>query len=160
MMKSRFSLCIGFDQGRIYQSKCRLNSRDITLRPRQNGCHFPDDIFKCILVNGSVWISLKLSLKFVPKIQINDIPGLVQIMAWRRPGDKPLSEPMMVKFINAYMRHSASMRYMYQRHYDRRPLLGKCSQNYCSINNPVIKHIQLPVIYLTIIISTPADGLA
>ena len=30
-------------------------------------------------------------------------------MAWRRPVDKPLSEPMMVKFIDAYMRHSASM---------------------------------------------------
>ena len=27
---------------------------------------------------------------------INDIPALVQILAWRRPGDKPLSEPMMV----------------------------------------------------------------
>ena len=35
-------------------------------------------------------------LKFVSKGQINDIPALVQIMAWRRPGDKPLSEPMMV----------------------------------------------------------------
>ena len=32
----------------------------------------------------------------VPKGQINNIPALVQIMAWRRPGDKPLSEPMMV----------------------------------------------------------------
>ena len=28
---------------------------------------------------------------------INNIPSLVQIMAWRRPGDKPLSEPMMVR---------------------------------------------------------------
>ena len=40
---------------------------------------------------------------------INDIPTLVQIMAWRRPGDKPLSEPMMTQFNDAYMRHSASM---------------------------------------------------
>ena len=38
----------------------------------------------------------KISLKFVPKGQINNIPALVQIMAWRRSGDKPLSEPMMV----------------------------------------------------------------
>ena len=30
-------------------------------------------------------------------------------MAWRRPGDKPFYEPMMVNFIEAYMRHSASM---------------------------------------------------
>ena len=28
-------------------------------------------------------------------VSINNIPALVQIMAWRRPGDKPLSEPMM-----------------------------------------------------------------
>ena len=41
-------------------------------------------------------ISLKIPLKFVPKGPINNIPALVQIMAWRRPGDKPLSEPMLV----------------------------------------------------------------
>ena len=52
--------------------------------------------FKCIFLNENVWISLKISLKFVPKGLINNIPSLVQIMAWRRPGDKPLSEPMMI----------------------------------------------------------------
>ena len=67
-----------------------------TLRPRQNCHHFADDIFKCIFLNENVWISLKISLKFVPTVQINNIPALVLIMAWRRPGDKPLSEPMMV----------------------------------------------------------------
>ena len=68
-----------------------------TLRPRQNGRHFPDDIFKCIFLNENVKISIKISLKFVPKGPINNIPALVQIMAWRRPGDKSLSEPMMVR---------------------------------------------------------------
>ena len=67
-----------------------------TLRPRQHGRHFADDIFKCIFLNENVWISIKISLKFVPKGPINNIPALVQIMAWRRPGDKPLSEAMMV----------------------------------------------------------------
>ena len=70
-----------------------------TLRPRQNVIHFPNDIFKCIFVNETVWISIKISLKFVPKVRINNIPALVQIMAWRRPGDKPLSEPKMVSFL-------------------------------------------------------------
>ena len=56
----------------------------------------PDDIFKCIFLNEYVWILLNISLKFVPKVRINNIPALDQIMAWRRPGDKPLSEPMMV----------------------------------------------------------------
>ena len=69
-----------------------------TLRPRQNGRHFPDDIFKCIFLNENVWISIKISLNFVPKDPINNISALVQIMAWRRPGDKPLSEPMMVQW--------------------------------------------------------------
>ena len=62
-----------------------------TLRPGQNGRHL-----KCIFLNENIWIPIKISLKFVPKGSINNIPALVQIMAWRRPGDKPLSEPMMV----------------------------------------------------------------
>ena len=67
-----------------------------TLRPRQNGRHFTDDIFKCIFLYENVWIPIWISLKFGPKGPINNIPALVQIMAWRRSGDKPLSEPMMV----------------------------------------------------------------
>ena len=71
---------------------CNIN----TLRPRQNGRHLPDNIFKYIFFNENVWISLKISLTFVPKVPINNILALVLIMAWRRPGNKPLSEPMMV----------------------------------------------------------------
>ena len=68
-----------------------------TLRLRQNVCHFPDDIFERIFLNENVSISLKISLKFVPKVRINYIPTFVQIMAWHWPHDKPLSEPMLVK---------------------------------------------------------------
>ena len=50
-----------------------------TLRPRQNGCHFPDNIFKWIFLNKHVWIKIKISLKFVPKVPINNIPALVLI---------------------------------------------------------------------------------
>ena len=53
--------------------------------------------FKHIFVNENVRISIKISLKFVSIGPINKIPTLVQIMAWRRPGDKPLSELMMVR---------------------------------------------------------------
>ena len=70
-----------------------------TLRPRQNGRHFADDIFTWIFVNENIWILIKISLKFVPKGIINYIASLVQIMAWRRPGDKPLSEPLMVNLL-------------------------------------------------------------
>ena len=74
------------------ESDCYFN----TLRPRQNGRHFADDIFKCIFLNENVWISIKVSLKFVPNGLINNMPALVQIMAWRRSGDKSLSESMML----------------------------------------------------------------
>ena len=67
-----------------------------TLRLRQNGRRFADDTFKRIFLNENVRISIKISLKFVPKGPINNIPALVQILAWRRSGDNPLSEPMMV----------------------------------------------------------------
>ena len=69
------------------------------LRPRQHGCHFPGDIFRCIFLNENAWIPIKISLKLVPKGPINNIPAMVQIMAWRRPGDKPLSEPMVVSWL-------------------------------------------------------------
>ena len=68
-----------------------------TLRPRQNGHLFADDTFKRIFLNENIRISIKISLKFVPKCLINDIPALVLIMAWRRTGDKPLSEPMLAR---------------------------------------------------------------
>ena len=74
------------------QSVMAINS----LRPRQHGSHFADDTFKPIFLNENIRISIKILLKFVPKVPINNIPALVQIMAWRQPGDKPLSEPMMV----------------------------------------------------------------
>ena len=70
-----------------------------TLRPRQHGRHFADGTFKRIFLNKNVEISIKISLKFVPKGRINNISALVQVMAWRRPGDKPLSEPMVVRLL-------------------------------------------------------------
>ena len=66
-----------------------------TLRPRQNGRHFADGILKCIFLNENIWIPIEISLKFVPQGPINDIPSLVQIMAWRLPGAMLLSGPMM-----------------------------------------------------------------
>ena len=53
-----------------------------TLRLRQNGWHFTDDIPKCIFLNENLGISTQISLKFVPKGPIDIMPALVQIMAW------------------------------------------------------------------------------
>ena len=70
-----------------------------TLRLRRNGQYCPGEIFKCIFLNENIWISIHISLKFVPKGQIDNIPALVQMMAWRRSGDKPLCEPMVVSLL-------------------------------------------------------------
>ena len=83
----------------ILQILCNIFLAFNTLRPRQNGCLFADDIFKRIFLNENVWISITISLKFVHMVRINNITALVQIMAWRRPGDKPLSELMMVSLL-------------------------------------------------------------
>ena len=45
---------------------------------------------------SNVWISLKISLKLVPKVPIDNSPALFLDNGLARPGDKPLSEPMMV----------------------------------------------------------------
>ena len=70
---------------------------------------FADDIFICIFLNENIWISIKMSLKFVPKGPINNISALVQIMDWRQTGGKPISEPMTAYFTGAYIRHPALM---------------------------------------------------
>ena len=68
----------------IYDDCLTKSNKQIT----QNSRHFADDIFKRILLNDNVQISINVSLKFVHKGPINNIPVLVQIMAWRRPDDK------------------------------------------------------------------------
>ena len=67
-----------------------------TLGQWQNGRHLANDIFKCIFLNGNLWIPIEISLKFVPRGPIDNIPALVQLMPWQYPRVKPLSEPMMV----------------------------------------------------------------
>ena len=64
-----------------------------------------DDIFKWIFLNENGRISIKISLQFVPRSPIDNKPTLVQVMAWCRSGDKPLPEPLMTNFTDAYMRH-------------------------------------------------------
>ena len=53
------------------------------LRPRQNGCHFPH-IFKWIFLN--VWISIKISLKFVPWEDNGLAPTQQQAIIWINDG--------------------------------------------------------------------------
>ena len=85
----------------IKSSGCTSGRSSInTLRPGQNGCHFCRRQFQMyFFLNENVWIMIQISRKFVPKGPINNIPALVQIVVWRRPGNKPLFEPVMVSLL-------------------------------------------------------------
>ena len=78
----------------------KLRSVNI-LKPRQNGRHLADNIFKYIHFNENFWIIHKISPKYVPYGFNNKMTALVQIMAWCRTGDEPLSEPMLVCFTDS-----------------------------------------------------------
>ena len=69
-----------------------------TLMMRQNGRNFPD-ISRCVFLYENVWILIKISPRFAPKGPINNIAALVQVRAWHWPGDKPLSEQMIVRLL-------------------------------------------------------------
>ena len=58
--------------------------------------HWEDNV-KCIFLNKNIWVLLTISLKFIPNVQINNIPALIPIMARRYTGEKPLLETMIVK---------------------------------------------------------------
>ena len=64
-----------------------------------------DGNFKCIFFNENYWIPIRISLKFVPMSAIDNKPAMVQGMAWHRRNNKPLPEPMLTQFTDAYMRH-------------------------------------------------------
>ena len=55
------------------------------------------------------WILDTNSSEYVLLGLINDIIALIQVMAWRRTGEKPFCESMVVCFADAYMRRSASV---------------------------------------------------
>ena len=77
-----------------------------TLRLRQNGRRdFPDDIFKCIFLNENVWISIKISLKFVPKDPINNIPALIRDGSMTKPClPRVAAQPQMtLSFFKPYL---------------------------------------------------------
>ena len=63
------------------------------------------DNFKCIFLKENDGISIRIPPKFVPNRPIDNTPAFVQVMAWRRTGDKPLPEPMLNQFTDSYMRH-------------------------------------------------------
>ena len=82
----------------VYYQEILYSNRN-TLRPRLNGRHFTDKTHSKAFLNEDNGIWIKISLMFLPKDPINNISALVQIIAWPRPGDKPVSEPMLVSLL-------------------------------------------------------------
>ena len=68
-----------------------------------------DSNLKCTFFNENDRIPIRISLIFFLRSPIDNKPVLVQLMAWRRTGDKPLPEPMLTQFTDAYMRHYGEM---------------------------------------------------
>ena len=74
-----------------------------TFRLTQNGCHFADNIFKWTLLNVNALFWFKFQWNSFAKGLDGNKRSLVQIMAWRRAGNNPLSEPVMALFTDAYV---------------------------------------------------------
>ena len=103
-----------------------------SLGPRQNGHHF-----QMTFSNGYFWMEmyeLWLRYQFVPGGPSNNIPALVQIMAWHLPGANPLSEPMIVHWcmyaslgFNAHQSQMTQLCISKQGHHNFRERLNACS---------------------------------
>ena len=92
---------LGWKYDRLPTWVVRLNSSP----PGQNGRHFGRRHNSNAFFNGNDKIPVQISQKFIPRSPIGNKPSLVQVMAWRRTGDKPLSEPMLSQITDAYMRY-------------------------------------------------------
>ena len=92
---SGWTRCVIISELIFHDEQYHFGQRVLNWLSQRKNCRH----FKYVFYNNTVWISLEISLKFVPKVRFNSIPPLVQIMAWRRPGDNPLYEPMMVDFL-------------------------------------------------------------
>ena len=96
-MWNKFAMMIGFQRMSFKVATdiwrdISLHFKNVnTLRWRQNGCYFQVHFLEWKCMN-----SINVSLKFISKCPINNIPVLVHIMAWHRPSNKPISEPMMI----------------------------------------------------------------
>ena len=75
----------------------------------QNGRHFTDYILRSNFLNEKFYSLIKFPLNFAAKRPIDNKSVLVWIMAWCRISDKPLSEPMLTWFTDAYIRFYGEM---------------------------------------------------
>ena len=77
-----------------FQTSCKMSV--LTHWIERKWPSFSRPHFQMHFLVSKLWIPNKIPMKFVAKGPINNVPALVQIISWHRPGNKPLSEPMMV----------------------------------------------------------------
>ena len=128
-----FRLC---DRSDIWQAPRQLCRRACQISKRCDNSNYQSRGFEAyltirrlicylngiIFLNENVLIAIKISMKLVSKSQIKNIPALVQIMVWRRPGDKPLSKQVMIfplTHICVTQPHYFKKRCEYLSHYSR-----------------------------------------
>ena len=75
------------------------------LTPPPPGRHFVRRHYRMIFLSENDIIPIRISLKFVLRSPIDNKSALVQVMARRRTGDKPLPDPMPTQFTDVYMQH-------------------------------------------------------
>ena len=81
------------------QLACCIIHSFITWRHEQNGWHFADSIFNCIVLNEKCYILFQMPLKFVTEYLVDINSALVSVVAWWQIGDKPLHEPMVTFYV-------------------------------------------------------------
>ena len=103
-----YCYCSAYDRDRAIESSLVvamiMQFNFMSSIPGQNGGHFEDYIFKCIFMTENFCMSIIISVKFDQSGPIDNKAALIQVMAWRRTGVRPLPEPIITQFIDAHMR--------------------------------------------------------
>ena len=120
------------------KSGCRLRTFN-TMRPRQNGCHFPDDSFKWIFSYKKNDLRYNFYWSLFPRIQLTIFHHCFRYLAWHRTCAKPMSEPMMVSLLT----HICAIRSQWVKH-DNRTNTWKI----LFLVNPVAINLDLNMIFV------------
>ena len=108
-----FGLLISTIRNMPYISEQYRNRKYNTLRPRQNGRQFGDEMSGCIFFNENAWIAIRFPLNFVPKGLIDNI--LVHVIAWSRALDKPLPGPKLTYICVTGLHNHSTVVYVIRR---------------------------------------------
>ena len=96
-----YCLVISHKEGNTLVMDDMLFSLSTRSPPGQNGGYFADDIFKSFSWKKNLVFWLKVLLQIIAKGQIDNKSAL----GWHRIGNKPLPEPMLTQFSDAYKGH-------------------------------------------------------